>query len=202
MSGLRIPITVLRGVSACAVWRRGLMAAAALVGAGWCRVRMGAAALARGCSVLMAAAALAMVGCCPGRHLASSQRDSVRVVTAVSTVERFVPDTVWIEIPAQTARERVRDTVSRLENDFARSEARIYADGTLGHILCAKAGRRPAPVLRRDVMTVRTDTVCINRVRRDVVEVARPLTWWQRLQMRGFWLLLALVAGWGWLRLR
>ncbi len=36
---------------------------------------------------------------------------------------------------------------------------------------------------------------------RETVEVARPLTWWQRTQKTGFWVLLAAVAGYVCLRL-
>lgn len=137
--------------------------------------------------------ALLSPGCCPCRHLGTSQRDSVRVVTSVQTIERLVRDTAWMAIAAQAQRVEVRDTMSLLENDYALSRAWVHPGGVLEHTLQTKAQRRAVEVLRREIQTVRTDTVCIDRVRCDVVEVARPLTWWQQTQIRGCWIALSLL---------
>lgn len=128
----------------------------------------------RGGVVLAAVAVLA--GCSGTRHLQTSEenrRDSVR--TEVVTKTYFVTDTVFVEIPAQTAERTTRDSVSRLENDYATSEARINADGTLYHDLLTKPQRiaREAemPVERRDSIVYRDRYRTVT----DTVEVERPL---------------------------
>lgn len=142
-------------------------------------------------SILTVAAVVAMfAGCCPCRHLTTSTRDSVRVETVIRT-ER-VPDTVLIEVPVEVFRQTVRDTTSHLETLFAASEARINPDGSLFHSLENKAGNRPAAVEKEVVY--RDSVVYRDRETETVVEVARSLTWWQQTQIRGFWMLLALLA--------
>ena len=136
----------------------------------------------------------AMASCCPCRHLTTSDntKDSVRVETVIRA--EYIPDTVFIEIPVEKERQIVRDTTSHLETSFALSDARIGKDGTLYHSLENKAQKRPAEVKKeviyRDSIVYRDKVV--QKVER--VEVPRELTWWQRTQMRGFWLLLAVLA--------
>lgn len=134
-------------------------------------------------------AALLLCGCAATRHVSDSvnseERDSVRV----ETVTIYVPDTVFVEIPAQTAERETRDSVSNLENDYATSEARINPDGSLYHNLKTKPQKKPVefqkPVERRDSIVyrerVRTETVT------ETVEVPRQLTWFQKTSIYGFW---------------
>ena len=134
-------------------------------------------------------AALLLCGCAASRHVSDSvnseERDSVRV----ETVTIYVPDTVFVEIPAQTAERETRDSVSNLENDYATSEARINPDGSLYHDLKTKPQKKPVefqkPVERRDSIVnrerVRTETVT------ETVEVPRQLTWFQKTSIYGFW---------------
>ena len=134
-------------------------------------------------------AALILCGCAAKRQVYDSvnieQRDTVRV----ETVTIYVPDTVFIEIPAQTAERETRDSVSRLENDYASSEARINSDGSLYHDLKTKPQKKPVefskPVERRDSIVyrerVKTKTVT------KTVEVPRQLTWLQKTSIYGFW---------------
>lgn len=137
---------------------------------------------------LLAAAALS--ACCPCRHLGSSSRDSLRVEVRVRT--EYIRDTVLLEIPAQSERITTRDTTSHLENDYAASDARINEDGALFHSLATKPQRKPVaydrPVEYRDSIVLRDKAV------RELVEVERKLTWWQQTQIRGFWVLLVVVA--------
>jgi hypothetical protein len=126
--------------------------------------------------------------------LESVQRDSVRVEYRERTV--LVPDTVYLEIPAQTAERTTRDSISRLENDFATSEAHVFPDGSLFHNLIAKAQRKAVETTRqieyRDSIVYRDR---VQNVTQTVTkEVAKPLTWWQRTQIYGFWALIAIAS--------
>ena len=138
-------------------------------------------------SLLMAA--LLLCGCAASRHVSDSVNSEQRDTVRVKTVTIYVPDTVFVEIPAQTAERETRDSVSRLENDYATSEARINPDGSLYHDLRTKPQKKPVefqkPVERRDSIVyrerVRTETVT------ETVEVPRQLTWFQKTSIYGFW---------------
>lgn len=142
-------------------------------------------------SILIIAAVVGAMfaGCCPCRHLTTSTRDSVRVETVIRT-ER-VPDTVFVEVPVEATRQTVRDTTSHLETSFAVSDARILADGSLFHSLENKAQKRPVSIEKE--LVYRDSVVYRDRTDTKIVEVARPLTWWQQTQIRGFWIFLAIL---------
>lgn len=137
------------------------------------------------CIILLAV----MTACCPCRHLTTSTRDSVRVETVIRT-ER-IPDTVFVEIPVEVERQTVRDTTSHLETSYAVSDARIEPDGALFHSLANKPQNRPVPtekeIIYRDSIVYRDKAV------KEIVQVERELTWWQRTQMKGFWVLLLVI---------
>ena len=134
-------------------------------------------------------APILLCGCAATRHIPDSvnceQRDTVRV----ETVTIYVPDTVFVEIPSQTAERETRDSVSHLENDYAASDARINPDGSIYHELKTKPQKMPVefqkPVERRDSIIYR------ERVRNETVtktvEVPRQLTWFQKTSIYGFW---------------
>lgn len=134
-------------------------------------------------------AALLLCGCAASRHVSDSVNSEQRDTVRVKTVTIYVPDTVFVEIPAQTAERETRDSVSNLENDYATSEARINPDGSLYHDLKTKPQKKPVefqrPVERRDSIVyrerVRTETVT------ETVEVPRQLTWFQKTSIYGFW---------------
>lgn len=142
-------------------------------------------------SILTAAAVAAamLAGCCPCRHLTTGTRDSVRIETIVRT-ER-VSDTVLIEVPAEVIRQTMRDTTSHLETSFAASDARINPDGSLYHSLENKAQERSVAIEKEVVC--RDSIVYRDRETENIIEVPRPPTWWQQMQIRGFWVLLALL---------
>lgn len=135
-----------------------------------------------------------LVSCGHYRHLATSGsvRDSVRVETVIRT--EIIPDTVYVEVPEETVRQTVRDTASHLETSLAVSDARLNADGMLFHSLENKGGKRPVEVKKevvyRDSVVYRDRAV----TRTETVEVRRPLTRWQRMQIWGFWALAAAAA--------
>lgn len=138
---------------------------------------------------LLIAVSCSASSCCPFRSLTSSTADSVRIETVVRT--EFVMDTVYIEVPKEVVREIAADS-SHLETEYARSKARILADGRLFHSLENKAHKRPVEVQK--VIEYRDSIVWRERVLREVVEVEKRLTAWQRLQMTGFWVFLTAIV--------
>ena len=114
---------------------------------------------------------LAVVGCCPTRHLTSSTQDSVRVETVVRT--EYIPDTVFVEVPIE-------------------SERLITPDGALFHSLANKPQKKPVPTEKEVVY--RDSLVYRDKIVEKAVPVERELTWWQQTQMRGFWIVLAIIV--------
>lgn len=132
-------------------------------------------------------------GCASSRRLSENvhQQDSVQI--KVETRIEYVPDTVYIEIPAQTAERETADSTSHLENDYATSDARINPDGTLFHNLKTKPQKKPVefekPIEHKDSIVYKTKTV--TKVR--TVEVPHELTWWEKTQIYGFWFILFIL---------
>lgn len=142
--------------------------------------------------IFMLAAVLLIGGCSPGKHLAKTQQqqDSTRVEVRKEIV--YVPDTVYLEIPSQTAERTTRDSTSHLENDFAESDARINSDGTLYHDLRTKPQEKEIPV---EVPKERKDSIIYRNIEVEkIVPVERELTKWQKTQMRGFWVVLVVLV--------
>lgn len=135
---------------------------------------------------------LLLTSCGAGKHLPiqTEQRDSVRI--EVREVTRYIRDTAFIPIPAQSAEMTTRDTSSHLETDYAESDARITPDGTLYHSLKNKELEKPVPV---DVPVTQKDSIVYrDKFIYETVEVERDLTGWQKWQMRSFWILLSVAA--------
>ena len=131
---------------------------------------------------------LAVVGCCPTRHLPSTQ-DSVRVETVVRT--EIYPDTVFVEVPIESERQTVRDTTSHLETSYAVSDARI----TPRRGIVPLAGKQAAEKARTDRKEVvcRDSLVYRDKIVEKAVPVERELTWWQQTQIRGFWVAIIII---------
>lgn len=133
-----------------------------------------------------AVATLLFAGCAAKRVITKDvQQDSVSVEVRETTV--YITDTVEVEIPHIVERNVTLDTISYLENDYAISEA-IIEGAYLTHTLTTK------PQLRRvQIKTpqLRRDSVVYRNFYRDVeVEVERQLSFLQKAQISGFWLLL------------
>ena len=136
------------------------------------------------------------VSCGPARH--ASVSDSTRAT--VREVTRYVKDTVYLELPAITERIVTRDTASRLENDYAVSEASV-SGGYLSHSLATKPARTTVETEAREV--VRDSIVFRDRLIKVPVEVEKPLSRWQRtLLALGRTMLAMLCAAALWLGLR
>lgn len=142
-------------------------------------------------------ATLLLAGCA-ARRIAPQiiQHDSVNVVVRESV--EYIYDTVEVGVPFISEAVSTRDTTSHLENDYALSDA-IWSGGVLFHSLSTKPQLRPVQI---KVPHLRRDSVIKEYIRHtEMVEVERDLSFFQQLQMRGFWLftsffLLFLVYRW------
>ena len=112
-----------------------------------------------------------------------------KVVTQVEYRDRVVHDTATVEVPVEVEKIITRDTVSHLENNWAKSDAMV-SDGFLHHSLESKPRIIQVPV---EVHV--TDTLWKEQEIKEVEKlVEKELTWWQRFRMEAFpWLLLAVV---------
>ena len=137
---------------------------------------------------------LAVVGCCPCKHLTTSTgtRDSLHVEIRHRTI--WIPDTVRVQLSAERTEQTVRQDSSHLETSAAVSDARINPDGSLSHSLENKTNDREIPTQRpieyRDSIVYRDREIEVEKI----VEVERKLTWWQQTQMKGFWIVLAILV--------
>lgn len=122
------------------------------------------------------AAVLLVGGCSPGKHLAKTQQqqDSTRVEVRKEIV--YVPDTVYLEIPAQTAERTTRDSTSHLENDYATSDARINPDGSLYHDLNTKPQEIPKEV---QTPVERNDSI-VYKYKDRTVYVEKQMKWYDK----------------------
>lgn len=139
--------------------------------------------------------AVLLTSCGSSRHAATSieTHDSTKVEVRTERIEHI--DTIYVELPRQVERIVTKDTTSRLENDYAVSEARVEA-GMLHHTLETKEAKIPVPVKstieKKDSITTNSKT----EVEKEKVYIEKELTAWQRFKMRGFWALLAAMACW------
>lgn len=124
----------------------------------------------------------------------TEQQDSVRIEFRERIV--YVPDTVFIEIPAQTAERTTSDSTSHLENDYAESDARINPDGTLFHSLNTKPQVKPVPTERP--IEYRDSVVYRYRIKKETVTeteyIEKNLSWWEKTQIYGFYILIVLLV--------
>lgn len=144
--------------------------------------------------VALSLLAVLLTSCGSSRHAATSieTHDSTKVEVRTERIEHI--DTVYIELPRQVERIVTQDTTSRLENDYAVSEARVEA-GMLHHTLETKAAKIPVHVKstieKKDSIT----TTSKAEVEKEKVYIEKELTAWQRFRLRGFWILAAVICG-------
>lgn len=132
------------------------------------------------------------VGCCPCRKLATSEQDSVRIKVRERVVSRI--DTIEVRIPAEREERIVEADSSYIETKVAASWAKINSDGTLYHSLFTLP---LAPKVAVSIPTIHRDSIVYRQQYREVVvEVAKPLTWWQTTQIKGFRIMIILLAVW------
>ncbi|MBO5419575.1 MAG: hypothetical protein J6A22_05770 [Bacteroidales bacterium] len=123
------------------------------------------------------------VACATSRQAAPSEK--ILVETRIETV--YKTDTVYLEIPKIVEKIVTADTVSVLENEYAKSEASV-SEGLLAHSLETKPVKLPAEV---QTQVVYRDSVIVkDNVIIQTVEVEKELTGWQSFKMAmGGWML-------------
>lgn len=123
------------------------------------------------------------VACATSRQAAPSEK--ILVETRIETV--YKTDTVYLEIPKIVEKIVTADTVSVLENEYAKSEASV-SEGLLAHSLETKPVKLPAEV---QTQVVYRDSVIVkDNVIVQTVEVEKELTGWQSFKMAmGGWML-------------
>lgn len=145
-------------------------------------------------TLLLILIALTLSACCNTKNLPVKIETRDSIITKVVKETKYIKDTVYLEVPAQTSERTTRDSTSHLENDYATSDARINEDGTLYHDLKTKPQNIPVEV-DIPVQTTDSTTAETKYIDREVkIEVPRELTWWQKTKMYGFWALLALFV--------
>lgn len=137
-------------------------------------------------------ALLLFSSCRPGQQLVVVEsRDSVRVEERVREVK--VTDTLFIEVPRQAAERTTADSSSHLENDYALSDARILADGSLLHTLETKPR---TDTLTQELSVHAKDSIIYReKVVPQPVPIEKPMGWFTQLRL---WLgnvMLVLIAG-------
>lgn len=122
-----------------------------------------------------------------------SQRDIVHDVTHVEIHDsiHYVHDTLYFDVPAQSAEVVTRDSVSQLENDYAVSIVSLNKDGTLSHQLTTKPQSVPVP-FEKPVET-KTQTIYKDREVKIPVPVEKELSAWQKFRLQSFWVLVAVA---------
>lgn len=130
--------------------------------------------------------------CRPGQQLVVVEaRDSVRVEERVREVK--VTDTLFIEVPRQAAERTTADSSSHLENDYALSDARILADGSLFHSLETKPR---TDTLTRELSVQAKDSIIYReKVVPQPVPIEKPMGWFTQLRLWIGNVMLALIAG-------
>ncbi|MBR3285793.1 MAG: hypothetical protein IKI70_05920 [Bacteroidales bacterium] len=99
----------------------------------------------------------------------------------VKTVVERVVDTAYVELPVIVEKIATLDTVSVLENKYAKSAATV-SGGVLTHSLETKPVKEPVKVEKQIVY--RDSTVYRNRIQTVTKEVEKPLTGWQQAKLR------------------
>ncbi len=132
------------------------------------------------------------LSCRTGRQVVVVEaRDSVRVEERVREIK--VTDTLFVEVPAQSAERTTADSTSHLENDYAISDARIMVNGSLYHSLETKPR---TDTLTQELSVQAKDSIIYReKVIPQVVTVEKGLSDWQKIQIRGFGIFLILTSG-------
>ena len=123
------------------------------------------------------------VACATSRQATPSEK--ILVETRIETV--YKTDTVYLEVPKIVEKIVTADTVSVLENEYAKSEASV-SEGLLAHSLETKPVKQPVEV---QTQVVYRDSVIVkDNVIVQTVEVEKPLSGWQSFKMAmGGWML-------------
>ena len=105
--------------------------------------------------------------------------EKIVIETKIETV--FQIDTVYLEVPKIAEKVVTKDTVSVLENEFAKSAASV-SDGLLAHSLETKPVQKPVEVQTKIVY--RDSVIFKDVVVYETVEVEKELSRWQTFKMK------------------
>lgn len=136
------------------------------------------------------AALLLLTGCA----LQKPVTPTVIVRDSIIYRDRVIHDTAKFEIPVIVEKNVTRDTVSHLENAYAKSDA-VVSDGFLSHSLETRPQTIYVPIETHvvDTLVIHDEAQTITQT----VEVPAELTWWQRFRLGAFWWLVGLaLVGW------
>ena len=141
---------------------------------------------------LFIATVMLFSSCRTGRQVVVVEgKDSIRIEERVREIK--VTDTLFVEIPGQKESTTVRDSVSHLENDYAVSDARIMADGTLYHSLETKAR---TDTLSKELTVQAKDSIIYRyKLNTKVVTVEKELNWFAKMRIWIGNVMLVLIAG-------
>ena len=117
------------------------------------------------------------VACATARQAAPSEK--IITETRIETV--FQTDTVFLEVPKIVEKVVTKDTVSVLENEFAKSAASV-SGGLLAHSLETKPVQKPVEVQTKTVY--RDSVIFKDVVVYETVEVEKELSGWQSFKMK------------------
>ncbi|MBQ9583097.1 MAG: hypothetical protein IJR25_02065 [Bacteroidales bacterium] len=128
------------------------------------------------------------MSCAVAKPVAGNNTVEVRYVTET------VHDTAVVELPVVIEHNVTLDTVSQLENAYAKSEAVVSA-GVLRHSLQTKPVKLPVSVEKKIIYrdSIRTQEIVVP----ETVEVEKPLTFWQRVKLKigGLAIVMTLLFG-------
>jgi hypothetical protein len=131
---------------------------------------------------------IAVASCGVAKPVTGNSKVEVRYVTET------VHDTAVVELPVVIEHNVTLDTVSHLENAYAKSEAVVSA-GVLRHSLQTKPVKLPVAVEKKIIYrdSVRTQEIVVP----ESVEVEKPLTFWQRVKLKigGIAIVMTLLFG-------
>lgn len=134
------------------------------------------------CAVLLAALLMMSLASCSPKYITE---------TRIEYRDRVVTDTATVEVPVEVEKVVTRDTVSHLENTYAKSDA-VVSGGFLTHTLESKP-----QIIKVPVEVHVTDTIKVEKEAQIIekeVKVTEPLSWWQKFRQGAFWWLLGAVA--------
>ena len=117
------------------------------------------------------------VACATTRQATPSEK--IITETRIETV--YETDTVYLEVPKIVEKVVTKDTVSVLENEFAKSAASV-SDGLLAHSLETKPVQKPMEVQTKIVY--RDSVIFKDVVVYETVEVEKELSRWQTFKKK------------------
>lgn len=139
--------------------------------------------------ILLLGLALCVASCRTQREPIIETRTEVQYETKY--VERLVRDTLWVDVPAETATNVTPADSSHIETNLAASDAWVDPQGLLHHTLNNKAQSVPVPYQRPQVDVEKTTKTTEAETIKEPVYIEKPLTAWQTFRLEAFWWLVA-----------